>query len=163
MTSFRETDYHFDHDAPPDQQAAVKARWGAGPWQTEPDRVQWWHQGMPCLLLRGPFGQWNGYVGVPVGHPWHGQTPDADVHGGITYSGDANPIIAWQGPEGPDDGRWWVGFDCGHAWDVQPGLDATTRAIAGYTVRLDNEVYRDLAYARAETESLAQQAAEATP
>jgi hypothetical protein len=158
--SIQEQDYHFDQNAPPEQQAAVKERWGPGPWQAEPDRVQWWSQGIPCLLIRGPFGQWNGYIGVPVGHPWYEtDAPGAEVHGGVTYSGDDSPIIAWQGPEGPSDVRWWIGFDCGHAWDIQPALDATFAAIAAPArYRVENEIYRDLAYARSETEALAAQA-----
>ena len=44
------------------------AAWGQGPWDDEPDRVDFEHAGFPCLLLRNPrLGQWCGYVAVPPG------------------------------------------------------------------------------------------------
>lgn len=49
-----------------------KSKWGKGPWQKEPDRMEWEHKGLPCLIVRGPVGAWCGYVAVPPSHPWHG-------------------------------------------------------------------------------------------
>jgi hypothetical protein len=75
-----------------------KSTWGPGPWQEEPDKVQWQDEasGLPCLIVRNSFGNWCGYVGVAPGHPWHGKdynglhlTPDdygPDVHGGLTFA-----------------------------------------------------------------------------
>lgn len=87
---------------------ADRERWGAGPWDAEPDKVQWVDEvtGLDCLIVRGPLGSWCGYVGVPEGHPFFGidysrctQTPGcgesycnhtpehiASVHGGLTYA-----------------------------------------------------------------------------
>lgn len=50
-----------------------KAEWGQGPWQDEPDKVQWRDgaTGLPCLIVRGPHGAFCGYVGVLDTHPWH--------------------------------------------------------------------------------------------
>jgi hypothetical protein len=102
----------------PDQQwtsphwTAAKADWPVGPWTTEPDKVQFVDPvtGYDCLLVRGPWGSWCGYVGVPPDHPLFGKgyntcslptpcgedvwscahCPDelVEVHGGVTFSGE---------------------------------------------------------------------------
>ena len=100
--------------------------------------------GFPCRLYRNLIvgGTWCGYVGVPVGHPWWGKeygkcaaTPPCaeddgrcrhcldvlvEVHGGLTYSG-FHP-----GPPCRSAVRdhWWFGFDCNHAWDLAPAMEA---------------------------------------
>jgi hypothetical protein len=90
-----------------------KAGWQAGPWNDEPDKIQWQDEltGLPCLIVRGSVGALCGYVGVNPGHPWHGlsygicplgaqcpqrnednhwcdHTPESvlNVHGGVTFS-----------------------------------------------------------------------------
>lgn len=42
----------------------------------------------PCAIVKHEsLGTLCGYLGVPSCHPWYGKdNPDADVHGGITYS-----------------------------------------------------------------------------
>lgn len=149
-----------------------KSTWGDGPWSAEPDRVAWAHAGLPCLALRGPLGSWCGYAAVPPGHPLHGTSydvPDIHVHGGLTYSGAcAGPICHVPTPADSDD-VWWFGFDCAHAGDFSPALDARlrtldqrspraiydhARAVAHDGIR---EVYRDRAYVQAETDRLADQ------
>lgn len=89
-----------------------KSSWGDGPWQNEPDKVQWLDEatGLDCLIVRNNGGALCGYVGVPESHPWHGkdysqctQTPACDesycdhtpehrlrVHGGITFADGCN-------------------------------------------------------------------------
>ena len=51
-----------------------KSQWGDGPWQSEPDKIQWQDAatGLPCLIVRGPVGALCGYVGVPKTHPAYG-------------------------------------------------------------------------------------------
>ena len=68
-----------------------KSSWGAGPWDSEPDKVQWPDPAtaLPCLAVRNLAGCWCGYVGVPQAHPWFGKeydTVDLDCHGGLTFS-----------------------------------------------------------------------------
>ena len=50
-----------------------RSDWLPGPWDDEPDRVEWRDEatGLPCLLRRGsPFiGVWCGYVALPPDHP----------------------------------------------------------------------------------------------
>lgn len=77
--------------------------WDAGPWDGEPDRVDFHHQGLACLMLRNSrSGNWCGYVGVPREHPYYGQSssePDVDVHGGLTYA------AACDGSHGAEKGQ----------------------------------------------------------
>jgi hypothetical protein len=121
---------------------------GSGPWDDEPDRIEWLDPttGLPCLMKRGPMGQWNGYVGVFPKHPWHGRDYGdveelVDVHGGLTYAG------SWY-----EEGDWWFGFDCGHYMDLQPGFPT-------YGEPLFGETYKDVAYVKAEVTVLALQVA----
>jgi hypothetical protein len=147
-----------------------------GPWYDEPDKVQWVDEatGLDCLIVRGGFGSWCGYVGLPPGHPWREADRDAleiDVHGGITYG--PSPCME-DAPEGhgichvPYPGRpadvAWLGFDCGHAFDLQPVMLGLQEDL---DIHLSTEpewrdVYRDEGYVRAEVTRLAAQAATAT-
>ena len=64
--------------------------WPAGEWDTEPDRLEFRHARLPCLLARGRSGAWCGYAAVGPRHPLYGQACDGveiDVHAGLTYSG----------------------------------------------------------------------------
>jgi len=154
-----------------------KSTWGDGPWQTEPDRVEWTHAGLPCLALRNHHGNWCGYAAVPPGHPRHGHDyddgdVDVSVHGGLTYASAC-------------------GFDCCHCGDFSPGMSEPPdvvgftglRHVADVSVarlnrsgfpwsgkpydhahavaanRFDVDVYRTLDYVQAETNNLADQLA----
>jgi len=58
-------------------------------WETEPDREDFVHAELPCLILRGPMKALCGYVGVPPSHPvYQKEYNDIDVavHGGLTFS-----------------------------------------------------------------------------
>jgi hypothetical protein len=133
-----------------------KTTWGDGPWQQEPDKRQWpdTATGLPCLVLRRvDHGHWCGYVGVEPGHPLYGilynrcalrstpcdpepcdHTPGMllSVHGGLTYSGycqDDPHGICHVPDAGEEEKLWWFGFDCAHAGDLAPGLEATLRQV----------------------------------
>lgn len=79
-----------------------KSKWPRGPWDDEPDKVQWQDEatGLPCLIVRSPVGALCGYVGVPPDHPWHGKEYDdealigVEVHGGLSFAAFCQP-----GPE----------------------------------------------------------------
>lgn len=135
-----------------------KTEFGPGPWQDEPDRVEFEHAGLPCLLKRGPMGVWCGYAAVPPGHPLHGCSLDApvDVHGGLTWASACQGEICHAPKPGEPDDVWWFGFDCGHGGDFLPKLDTMFpehKSVWGS--------YKDQAYATAETKRLAEQLAEA--
>lgn len=146
--------------------------WASGPWDNEPDRLQWvTHVGYHGLIVRNQQGSLCGYLGVPPGHQWHGKRYDeiaASVHGGLTYAGKCAYRICHIPAPGETDDVWWVGFDCAHFQDISPGLDATMRKVwemAGKGERpprpdLGFVSYKDLNYVISEVENLAAQAAE---
>jgi hypothetical protein len=131
-----------------------KSTWGDGPWQTEPDELDWTDAatGLRCRIVRNPhMGMLCGYVGVPAKHPLFGWTSNEpaveklDVHGGLTFVDER-------------DGLWWFGFDCGHGFDISPGLQAMlpphlrSRQMGGISV-----VYRTIDYVHFECTNLAWQ------
>lgn len=147
-----------------------KSSWGRGPWHSEPDRVDFEHAGLSCLLLRGALGAWCGYAAVTTSHPLHGKGYDQCIdstcgieycyehspsallhaHGGLTYADACSGAICHIPKPGEPDDVWWFGFDCGHCDDLVPGM-------ARYSSIPERGIYRDLAYVRAETERLAEQ------
>lgn len=71
----------------------------------------------------------------------------------------ATAICHVPAPGEPDD-IWWFGFDCAHAGDRMPGMEAALRSIGGRSLPHCGDVYRDLAYVKAECASLARQLAD---
>lgn len=78
--------------------------WPAGPWDLEPDRAEFEHAGLPCLLLRNRLGAWCGYASVLPGHPFHGRdydecaaTPqcEGETYSGQTHFYDSQPKKYW--------------------------------------------------------------------
>lgn len=133
-----------------------KSSWGPGPWQSEPDRVEFEHAGFPCLMLRQPrLGHWCGYVAVPPGHPWHGKgydDVDARAHGGLTYAEKCSGGVCHVPKPGEPDDVWWLGFDCAHLGDFSPVGNSQPYAFGS------PEEYRDAEWVRREVERLAAQA-----
>lgn len=142
--------------------------WDRGPWDSEPDRLEWRHAGLPCLIVRNRSGALCGYVGLPPGHRMHGvdygdirigdEYPD--VHGGLTYTNACQGVICHVPREGEPAEVWWLGFDCAHYMDLAPGSDAKLPAhlrSSGY------ETYRDVPYVRREVNRLAEQMASIAP
>lgn len=136
-------------------------KFGPGPWIDEPDRVEWRHEGLPCLIRRGPLGALCGYVAVPPEHPWHGAHYDdvpASAHGGLTFADRCHGEICHVPQPGEPDDVWWFGFDCGHYQDLIPEFCKRIADGAYYAPILTEGVsYRDVAYVRAETLELAEQ------
>lgn len=152
-----------------------RSAWGDGPWQDEPDKVQWTDDatGLPCLTVRNTMGSWCGYVGVAEGHPLYqvsygacvyghedcyDHAPDGmlEVHGGITFSDmcadDQQPYGVCHIPEpGQPDHVWWLGFDTAHCNDLAPSM-------AQYYSH-ERDVYRTLEYVQNECTALARQLA----
>jgi hypothetical protein len=134
-----------------------RTNWKPGPWDNEPDRIEFEHEGFPCLMTRGPIGAWCGYVAVPPTHPWHGvdywpdekhPVMDVSVHGGLTYASSCYGQICHVPKPGDTDDVWWFGFDCAHAYDETPYVG---------TYGSSYGTYRDVAYVKAEVEKLATQ------
>jgi len=100
------------------------------------------------------------------GHPAYGQdreAVDVEAHGGLTYAARcAGPICHVPAPDESDD-VWWLGFDCGHAYDVSPALirvfDRVAKRRSKYAQALPETQYRDVAYVKLAVEFLAHQLA----
>ena len=140
--------------------------WPAGPWDTEPDRVEWRDEvtKLPCLIIRNHFGGLCGYVGVPPGHLWHGKDCDdvpAKVHGGLTYASKCAGHICHVPLPGEPDNVWWLGFDCVHSDDLVPGMLHYQVHDEQYPLLLHDGQYRDMTYVRREVTDLARQIHEA--
>ena len=148
---------------------------GDGPWEGEPDKVQWIdpETGLDCLIVRNHFGSLCGYVGVPAGHPAYRQGYDdveVSVHGGLTFDGfcadeETERGICHIPGEGRDPKVWWLGFDCGHFNDVSPGMEYLDRHLSRLDVDIPErpkevwefQTYKDLEYVVNEVEQLAKQ------
>ena len=132
--------------------------WVDWPEPREPiDRAGWrtfgqfgeadeWHNLSPSgfieLVLRTGHGNLCGYVGVPRYSKFYqvvkygGEGIDANVHGGITFSGTKSDY----------PGFWFIGFDCAHSGDVIPGMPS-----------FGDGTYRTMEYTKIEVASLLQQ------
>ena len=127
---------------------SARAKWGSGPWDDEPDSMEWTDEatGLLCYIVRNHYsGSLLGYVRVPASHPYHGKHYDAidiEAHGGLTFSGDKK-----------SDGDYWLGFDCAHICDVAPGMSDLCDHYA---------TYKDIRFVRRECESIARQIKEAS-
>jgi hypothetical protein len=89
---------------------------------------EWKSKGLSCVVtLPREHGHRCGYVRVPPGHPAHGKDYDTEptvdllVHGGPTFT-QIEPCTEHEDGQG-----WWIGFDCGHAFDKydEPGYEPT--------------------------------------
>ena len=101
--------------------ADSKERQRTTPWDHQKPIRDWTSHGLRCIMLDGPMSM-NGYVFVPVEHPWYAihysecsqdcdekycdHTPESviEVHGGLTFSHLGNA-------------GWIFGFDTCHAGD----------------------------------------------
>lgn len=151
------------------------AEWPSGPWDDEPDKMQWpdAETELPCLAVRNSHnGNWCGYVGVSEGHPLfqvgYNEAMIGDdcieVHGGLTFADMCQPRddesvgICHVPAEGEPDHVWWLGFDCAHSFDWSP-RDAYYEKTkdGGIWARDHDRNYKSLAYVRSQCANLARQ------
>jgi hypothetical protein len=147
--------------------------WGPGPWDDEPDKVNWKTKaGLPGMIVRSDVqGVLCGYVAVTKEHPLFGvsygdgeqpKSPEdvLSVHGGLTYSNSCRGAICHVPDPGEPDDVWWFGFDCGHSFDYSPRFASFMKEKYGEGLFGGERIeYRDVAYVREEVESLASQLA----
>jgi hypothetical protein len=155
--------------------------WGHGEWVEEPDFMEWEYKCIKCRIRRNAsnepglgMGQLNGYVCIPMEHPWYkkefndSEEPTVNIHGGITFQ------------DTEENGEYWIGFDCAHFRDEMPyksylsmkilyeqmgmppeevsdqlaPLLESVRALQKYD---EEKVYRNIDYVKQECESLVDQ------
>ena len=149
-----------------------KSEWGEGPWNNEPDKIQWLDKNteLPCLIVRNRGGALCGYVGVSPSHPLHGvgyndgdweTSPEAifNVHGGLTFTGscmqgDKSKVVCHVPDKGEEDNIWWFGFDCAHCEDYSPAYEARYK---GLKIGDFGGEYRTIEYVLKEVRQLASQ------
>ena len=99
-----------------------KASWGEGPWQNEPDRVEWRYGDVPCLLVRNRWARGAVTQGSTPGIPPTAKLPRR--RGDPTHSGSRTPTSAPPHCHVPRaagrPSRLRIGFDCGHLHDLSP-------------------------------------------
>lgn len=141
---------------------ATKSEWGPGPWQDEPDRLEWRHaSGLPCLIVRNHMGALCGYVGVPPEHPLYMRHYDdcrVEAHGGLTFSRHCSGEICHKPEPGEEKDIWWLGFDCAHYRDLMPSMRAMYEKMPFFPAHID-DIYRSITYVFIEVEQLAKQVA----
>jgi hypothetical protein len=147
-------------------------RFGDGEWIDEPDRIDFEHRGINCLILRNGFGALCGYCQIPEGHKYHGKDPDNipyEVHGGLTFAGAFERIASMD---------YWIGFDCNHSQDLTPSVEVMKKTVEKCILRRRqhleiemvnillkaNEIkrpstYKNIDYVAAECRKLAEQIA----
>jgi hypothetical protein len=130
-----------------------------GPWHNEPNRLEFKHAGLDCLLERNMSGAWCGYVGLKPGHKYYGTNYSdldgvIDVHGGLTYSNECNGLICHYTPV--DDRLWWLGFDTVHCGDMAP-LHDMRMLMSGSSDMANGLHYWTIKEIKAETVRLADQ------
>lgn len=134
--------------------------WPAGPWLEEPDRIEFWHAGRPCLMQRNELGAWCGYAGVGPGHPWHGlgcDEVDVTAHGGLSWAAVGEDLVRHQTGSGSARTWWWFGFDCARGFDLVP-YEIWWLSVIGRPAP-NRKLYRDAAQVRRLVEQLAGQLA----
>ena len=135
--------------------------------KSEPNKETFTYKGYKCLIKRlKDTGHLNGYVGLSAEHELHGvnyNNLNIECHGGLTFSD------FW---EEENDGLWYIGFDCGHAWDMQPllyvnlkqivhsykldGVEHTYESEPNYDI-IDGTTYKDIEYVRNECKAIVDQ------
>jgi hypothetical protein len=149
-----------------------RTNWEPGPWDGEPDRTQWQHAGYACLMVRHPrHGNWCGYVGVDETNPafsksWKNKDEFPDLESDVNYSDFCDGVICHVPAPGMPERVWWIGFDCGHAWDVHPGMHSHLPAAIRERYREEDRsmmkgtvlcpTYKTVAYVRKRVNALAE-------
>jgi hypothetical protein len=125
-----------------------------GPWDSEPDTIEWVFKNSLCKIIRNSLGSLCGYACVYPGHPGFGEHynhVEYSAHGGLTFSG---PEIGQTHHMNNDSEIWYFGFDCAHAGDLVPYIGSFSSIPK---LSLSFEKYKDIGYVLTETEQLASQ------
>lgn len=134
-----------------------RIHWGPGPWDGEPDELEWVTLvGYLGYLNRGSLhGGLNGYVAIPRGHSLFGRNydelPPLKVHDGVSFSEPTPP------GRKPEKGLWWFGFSGATGLDFMPAMRARFRQLGHEFPKLLDRVdrYRTVEFMRSEAERLA--------
>jgi hypothetical protein len=73
------------------------------------------------------FGYWCGYLGLPYVFD---DVEDMPFHGGVTYNDSS--LRCYMSESNEPVIKIWLGFDCGHIFDVHPFQPEITTARCSY-------------------------------
>lgn len=150
----------------------MRERWPRGPWDQEPDKIEFRHQGMACMMSRAASGHWCGYVAVGPHHPMHRAklftinryVPfDRELNYGQMCRAHVCHVVI--DPEQEHD-VFWIGFDCGSMsrGDYSPAMDV--RWTEGMSTMMEigrrwgpQPLYKTVANVRGQVEELAERLA----
>lgn len=123
----------YDYTPPSD---ALRQKWASIVPIMEPDQCEWEYKNMHCCTLRhNRLGHWRGYVLIPQIMHEQIDIDYIEMHGGHSFNRNHN-------------GDLWIGFDCGHSWDIVPGIGS----------RYDHDArYRGFAYVTKQVHSIVDQ------
>lgn len=127
------------------------------PWLNEPNRMEWRHEGVPCLIVRNQFGALCGYASCYPGHPWYRMKYEdvpAAAHGGVNFSDHCSGEICHVPEPGEPDEVWWLGFACMAYKDFVPMLHANQALDLG---PIGIRTYRTISFVKQVCELLADQ------
>jgi len=129
-----------------------------GPWDSEPDMVEWEFKNSICAIVRNSLESLCGYAGVYQGHPSYEKGYDeveCQAHGGLTFSSYQYSDREHHLKNG--NKVWYFGFDCAHSGDCIPGMSGLlTSGVKAFEDPIRG-TYRNIGYVLAETEQLASQ------
>ena len=110
-------------------------------WEKEPSFLEFSYKGYLCQIRRhSSLLNLCGYVVLPKQNKFFGKNYndiDVEVHGGLTYSQDIGEDF------------WKIGFDCGHLYDISPGLSPSFLE--------DKSTYKNIEYVKREIENMVDQ------
>ena len=122
-------------------------------WQSQFKEIDYYVVGdFAACIVSTPMGTFNGYLGVPPKHPWHGKHYDEiviGVHGGLTWAEDH--VLNHKELD-----IWWLGFDCHHITDIAPN----DRVLPDTSYSPWNPTFKTEDFVRGQIESMARQAVE---
>lgn len=90
-----------------------------GEWSNEPDDITWYlpdSKIICCMHRHFSYGFWCGYLGL-TNNPGN-YAEGAPFHGGVSY--ESATLGCYEPNKDEPTIKWWVGFDCGHYFDLQP-------------------------------------------
>lgn len=139
-----------------------KKNFPPGAWAKEPDFIKWKVYNLDCVMIRDMrLGMWRGFVGVPKNHKGFNKSfadminedwgLSIDVHGGISTTGKLP-----QKHKDLNKNLWWIGFECTQGEDLMPlvKIDKSDPLLSQIA---NMQSYKDVKFARKETNSLAKQ------
>ena len=105
-------------------------------WNKEDERLKFEHNGFNCMILRSEdYGYLNGYVGLPITHPYCGKKYfsllNLIILGGINFAEYGDEKFGF------DKELYWIGFSNYSRDYKNENMESTLRTLRSLTEQLD--------------------------